>query len=227
MQVFKKILMAGCYFALGVSSAFAQDLSATNKKLGLFIGAEAGYQLLYTSVKTDSIDESVADNSILAGLRLGYEQYFNPYIGLRGYGTFDYAYAFDKKKGLTAVGKLIGADANNYFKYGINADLLVNFTENKDPIGLFVGVGYQWVQNEYLNKITKAYNDNPTIDRDKNNVSDNGFVVNAGLSKVIDNHRIELGARIPLYNYIKVDSEGGKTTIRNPIDIYLAYNYVF
>ncbi len=51
----------------------------------------------------------------------------------------------------------------------------------------------------------------------------NGFVLNAGISKEIDAHQIELGARVPFYSVLK----GANGQTRHIVDIIIAWNYRF
>ncbi|PAF48563.1 hypothetical protein BKH46_01275 [Helicobacter sp. 12S02634-8] len=223
MQATKKIFITTALSTLvGISSAWGYDSSARDKS-GVFVGAGLGFSSSYyshlqgvTTGKGSSELTSKTNTHMLYGIKAGYQQYFNAYNGLRAYGTFDYT-------SLTAP----IADKNknfNFLKYSVNIDYLLNFTDSPSPWGLFVGVGYQWVGSSYFD-VLKGPAPMPDV-----RISTNGFVINAGFSKIIDNHhRLELGAKTPLYNYFKLDfSTPGiteKATTRNLVDVYFAYSY--
>ncbi|PAF42091.1 outer membrane beta-barrel protein [Helicobacter sp. 11S02596-1] len=201
----EKIKNAFLGFACVALLAGAVESSEVSEKSGVFIGAQVGFATTYgsASVKTDiSSAEAFSINlGMLYGARLGYQQYFNAYNGLRLYGTFGYS---------------------ALFKYGANIDYLLNFSKEENSWGLFIGGGYEWVQSSSLNNLK---------DIQGSNVKQNGAIINAGFSKTIKNHnRIDFGVTIPLYKYADFETTGPvalKYKFSNPFDLYLAYNYSF
>ncbi|PAF42090.1 outer membrane beta-barrel protein [Helicobacter sp. 11S02596-1] len=190
--------------------------SEVSEKSGVFIGAQVGAAIGYTSISVANLGafnftgEAEFVTNMQYGARIGYQQYFNAYNGLRLYGTFDYTNF---------------ASEDDFFKYSVNLDYMLNFSDSKNAWGIFAGVGYQWVQSKKLKEFKKG---------DGAKVIQNGMVINAGLSKIINNHnRFEFGVKVPLYDYLKLndtDLTAGKitkSTTNNPFDIYLAYSYSF
>ncbi|PAF50488.1 outer membrane beta-barrel protein [Helicobacter sp. 13S00477-4] len=220
----KALIITGCVISLSTSSVLAYDMSAKEKS-GLFVGAEVGFSLGYGSFSDKEIDSKTSKTEVttnmLYGAKLGYQQYFNAYNGLRVYGTFDYT-----NFTVAASDPVSNWDS---FKYSADIDYLLNFSDSDSPWGFFVGAGYQWVQAKGLSDLKKASKGNST-----GKVMDNGFVINAGFSKIISNHnRLELGVKVPLYNYVKAhatdtDADAVMDAVtRNAVDIYLSYSYSF
>ncbi|PAF49259.1 hypothetical protein BKH41_04045 [Helicobacter sp. 12S02232-10] len=212
----KALATAGMILAM-TNSAFADNRS---DKSGIFIGAELGGSIGYSLAKNKDPDSMESETKILTnlqyGARIGYQQYFNAYNGLRLYGTFNYT---------NFTYPLNDSASTDLFKYGANIDYLLNFSDSESPWGLFIGGGYQWVQSKDFSNMKKNASE-------YEKVASNGFVINAGFSKIIDNHsRLELGVKVPLYNYYTYDfsdaSESTKIRLRNPVDIYVAYSYSF
>ncbi|PAF41732.1 outer membrane beta-barrel protein [Helicobacter sp. 11S03491-1] len=222
----KALVIAGCALSLGASTALAENTNVRDQS-GIFAGLEIGSSLGYGSSSTREVNgvaftetfTSGVNSNMLYGARIGYQQYFNAYNGLRLYGTFDYSnFSPPLNPKVTA----------NFFKYGVSLDYLINFSDTQNPWGIFVGAGYQWVQS-------KSFVDEKKIPKDiheTKKITQDGIIINAGISKIINNHnRLELGVKVPLYNYIKYSKSENenedKATLRNPADIYLAYSYSF
>lgn len=193
---------------LGVSSLQA------NEKSGVFIGGNVGIAANadQVSIAVSSGGGSFSANSATIalnpsyGVKAGYQQYFGAYNGLRIYGSFDYSHL----------------DHNEMMKYGANIDYLVNFSDSDSPWGIFLGGGYEWLDGE----VKKFLNDRVLIDGIK--VHTTGFFVNAGFSKIYNNHhRIEFGAKVPLYTYSSIDIPGVKVFIRTFAVAYIGYSYSF
>lgn len=192
------------FFVFFVSILGISVLQA-NEKSGVFIGGDVGIVANsgFGSIVIDSTEISLSPSY---GIRAGYQQYFGNYNGLRIYGNFNYLYLH-----------------NNYMmKYGVNIDYLLNFSDNDSPWGFFAGIGYEWMDGAVKNALNKI----DLLDGEK--IHTNGLLVNVGFSKIYDNHhRIEFGAKIPLYAYDSIDTPIIKDSIRTFATVYLAYSYSF
>lgn len=184
---------------LGISALQA------NEKSGVFIGGDVGI-VANSGSGSITIDSTEISLSPSYGIRTGYQQYFGDYNGLRIYGNFNYLYL-----------------NNDYMmKYGVNIDYILNFSDSDSPWGFFAGVGYEWMSGA----VKKALDKENLSDGEK--IHTNGLLVNVGFSKIYDNHhRIEFGAKIPLYPYVSIDTPDIKDSIRTFATVYLAYSYSF
>lgn len=212
-----------------ISATVAGCLLSTlvaNEKSGVFVGVQAGAPINYisgkasvsTSMSSAETSETHIETSWLVGGRIGYQQYFNDYNGLRLYGTVDYS--------RFSMPGLDNSPLWNNIKYGVILDYLLNFSSGPSPWGLFIGGGYQWLGGEIVDLLKDA--ESPAKSNNQ------GFVVNAGISKIISDHnRIEIGARVPMYSMISEDYSDSTTgikatmSLRNAVDIYVAYSYSF
>lgn len=192
-----------------------------NEKSGVFIGADVGYALnvshesldLQGNTGSSSFSTQASSTGVIFnlsyGLRVGYQQYFGNYNGLRIYGNFNYSN--------------FGSDS--MMKYGANVDYLLNFSDTDSPWGLFVGVGYEWMGGKSKDVLERE-KENPVVPTQK--IKTDGLLVNVGLSKIYNNHhRIEFGARVPLYTYNDIDTPNIKVFKRTLTTIYFGYSYSF
>ncbi|PAF53048.1 hypothetical protein BKH42_08130 [Helicobacter sp. 13S00482-2] len=184
-----------------------------NEKSGVFIGADIGFAMNSGSGSVDAGDYGSAKSVTVVfnmsyGVRAGYQQYFGNYNGLRLYGNFNYLH--------------FGSDA--MMKYGANLDYLLNFSDSDSPWGIFAGVGYEWVGGEAKDSLSKS----KQSAIEGRTIATDGLLVNVGFSKIINNHnRIEFGAKIPLYNYDKIETPIVKATTHTLATVYVAYSYSF
>ncbi|PAF42099.1 outer membrane beta-barrel protein [Helicobacter sp. 11S02596-1] len=218
----KKIFIAGaCLFAMQTNALLAED-SIASQRSGLFIGPEIGGSIAYVWDAEKDGPKPTGEYSyvtpdptfnILLGGKIGWQQYFNAYNGLRAYGVFNWVnFKFPNIE-----------KTDSFLKYSINLDYVVSFSKEKSYWGMFAGLGYQWVQSKTLSDLKKAL---PYID-EFDSVNNNGLLINIGVLENIDeHHQIEAGIRIPVYYYAKGEDEVSTNTLRS-LDIYLAYNYKF
>ncbi|PAF50486.1 outer membrane beta-barrel protein [Helicobacter sp. 13S00477-4] len=222
MKTSKLIAISQRFFISIALISFVNALQADDKS-GVFAGLQIGGMVSY--MKTNSIENGVIqiDNldknvDFSSGVRAGYQQYFNPYNGLRIYATFDYSYF-----------KNIGFDPPKFydmFRYSAAADYLINFSNDDSPWGLFLGGGYEWLEGK---KFLQWIDDMKENDGE---TKTNGLFVNLGLSKTFLNHnRFELGAKIRLYKIWSfkwvTDTTNQSQVFTNPVDFYLSYSYIF
>ncbi|PAF42100.1 outer membrane beta-barrel protein [Helicobacter sp. 11S02596-1] len=217
----KILLVSACLFAIHTTALLAQNTIASEKS-GLFIGAGIGGAMGYGGIATFGDNAHFEEHnslSMLLGTRIGYQQYFNAYNGIRAYTTFDYTYfnlpSSNSKK------------ATSLFETGINLDYLIDFTKSQSPWGAFVGIGYHWVQSKLFDEYKKEAR---LISGDtKVKKVSNGATINLGVSKTFNiHHHIELGARVqPSSYFIEMKDKNNSIEDRDYINIYLAYNYLF
>lgn len=178
-----------------------------DEKSGVFIGGDVGIVANSTegSITIGSTEVSLSPSY---DVRVGYQQYFGNYNGLRVYGNFNYLYL----------------DNDYMMKYGINIDYLLNFSDSESPWGFFVGAGYEWIGGAAKKTLDKKKAD--SLDGEK--IKTDGVLINVGFSKIYNNHhRIEFGAKVPLYAYTSIDAADIKDSTRTFATLYFAYSYSF
>lgn len=87
----------------------------------------------------------------------------------------------------------------------ISGSLNIDFLINAVYLDFFVGGGYGG--DYFLNERFFSH----------------GFLLNVGISKAIDAHQIELGARVPFYRVMN----GASGRVKHIVDIVISYNYRF
>lgn len=122
------------------------------------------------------------------GILGGYTHFFNPYFGLRGYGSFDYGMGVgsDSRSISSTTARSSSIDiSSNFMLIGFGGDMLAEFAFGKNKAYSFgailgLGGGYMIYKDDfYFNKINKF-----------------GLIINAGLSfGFLHKHRIELMAK--------------------------------
>lgn len=208
-------------FSIFFASIVGISALQANEKSGPFIGVDLGFAV---NASHESIDVSLntANSSFSTkasstgaifnmsyGAKVGYQQYFGNYNGLRVYGNFNYLH--------------FGSDG--MLKYGANIDYLLNFSDSDSPWGFFVGVGYEWMGGKTKDVLDREKKD-PIFDSQK--IKTQGLLANVGFSKIYDNHhRVEFGAKIPLYTYNDIDTPNVKVFKRTLAVIYIGYSYSF
>lgn len=185
------------------------------KRSDLFFGVQLGANLNHISVLGDANKTYLDPNY---GLSIGYEAYFGAYGGVRFYANINYENMnLDFSDTQLNVGML---------HYALNADYLFEFLNPSNPIGFFIGMGYEWNNSELSKKL---------IEDAKNQYikgNSQGFLMNMGISQIfLKSNKLELGMRIPLYTYIKMERiskmKNLQVNIRSWGNFYLAYSYLF
>ncbi|MCQ2934061.1 Hop family adhesin HopZ [Helicobacter pylori] len=204
-------------------SAYSQLLSATQ---------ELGHNPFRRVGLISSQTNNGAMNGI--GVQIGYKQFFGEKRrwGLRYYGFFDYNHAYIKSSFFNS--------ASDVFTYGVGADVLYNFINdkatknNKISFGVFGGIalaGTSWLNSQYVNLAT--FNNFYSA---KMNVANFQFLFNLGLrmnlaknkkkaSDHVVQHGVELGVKIPTINTNYYSLLGTQLQYRRLYSVYL--NYVF
>ena len=137
------------------------------------------------------------------GILGGYTHFFIPYVGLRGYGGFDYGIAIGEKvdniSGTGGSRKLTTTPKANYYLLTVGADLLAEyaFGENRHfSVGAVVGLGGGYM----MYRSDRVFNNLDWFNKF-------GLIFNAGVSfGFLHKHRIELLARLtPFIDFIGYD----------------------
>ena len=123
-----------------------------------------------------------------AGILGGYTHFFIPYVGLRGYGEFDYGIAIGERKDDTVgdgIDDKVIKYKGNYYLISLGMDLLAEYAFGQDrhfSVGGVLGIGGGYIihKGDIFNDFSKF-----------------GFIVNAGISfGFLHKHRIELLAKL-------------------------------
>lgn len=128
----KKIVAFGlCALSFGLADGKFQEKSS------MFVGFSSGGGQISQTIANNG---DIKSTQFLAafGTQVGYKYFFNEYLGVRGYGAFDYAGGSGKGKG-----DLDGFDtAYSAMNVTANADVLFNaFNTQSTSYGVFVGIG--------------------------------------------------------------------------------------
>lgn len=189
--------------------------SPSPKRSDLFFGVQLGANLNHISILEDT-NKTYLDPTY--GLSIGYEAYFKAYGGVKFYANVNYENMhLDFSNAQLNVGML---------HYALNADYLFEFLNPSNPTGFFIGMGYEWNNSELSKKL---------IEDAKNQYikgNSQGFLMNMGISQIfLKSNKLELGMRIPLYTYIKMERiskmKNLQVNIRSWGNFYLAYSYLF
>ena len=185
--------------------------SISQLKSGGFIGVNLGGGLTmdatlncvdctFNGNNTTDIKSTFNLSHFDAGILGGYTHFFIPYVGLRGYGGFDYGIAMGEKVDRIDIGmtdKTNTTKANaNYYLITIGADLLAEyaFGENRHfSVGAVLGLGGGYM----MYRSNEVFNNLDWFNKF-------GLIFNAGVSfGFLHKHRIELLARLtPFIDFI-------------------------
>ena len=200
---------------------------------GLFLGLDTGYSFQFnkTQVKNSKeIDTASGMAGANIGVKAGYNFFFTPMFGVRGY--LDYTFVFGPRGeanegGGTNTSSSALASAH---LITLNADLLVNIMQTDSvAFGAFVGIGLGYGM---ASNVTTS---NPGTTTTTMKAS--GFIlpINVGLSLTANNHhRFELGFKIPTLGItpteqggVKVDPKQYETNSIRYFTTSVGYSYIF
>lgn len=178
------------------------DLKYEKKyKRGVYVQASLGGSMHYANFEGSYANnpkesyKSLELNTIV-GVGLGYQIFFNAYNGLRIFSTTLYGdFKTPKYK-----------DNKPFYiiSTGVGLDYLVDFTKGKNPLGYFIGFGYEWNYGKFLSDLKNS----PYI-LDASVFNTHGFFAKTGFSKTFSwRHRIELEYRIPFYSFLNFSGSG-------------------
>ncbi|RDU70720.1 outer membrane beta-barrel protein [Helicobacter aurati] len=202
------VLVAGSFLSVAFSNvAFAEE------KSGAFAGVHLGLAILNNSVYLNNKKEKDASERALtfnAGIQAGYQYFFVPLFGVRGYLGYD----FDVNAKFTKQGRRTGVH-----NITLNFDGLVNFINSDNfTLGAFLGFGLGYgivvATGEKIEGTTY-----------------NGFniPINVGLATTFGSHKIEIGGKIQTLaagHTLKLGNQEIATRY-NPHTIYVGYSYIF
>ncbi|MDY5823208.1 MAG: outer membrane beta-barrel protein [Helicobacter sp.] len=226
------IMAASTLLAIGLgNTALADD---GGEKSGLFVGVHGGVSLfgvgMYDETGKKATDRELKDNfgvnasttSFNVGLKAGYQYFFMPIVGVRGYLGYD----FNGSRALMKLGMGM-KDVNVSFQnITLNADVMVNFLNTDSfTLGAYVGFGLGY-------GITGMTGQKAVIDQIIGKMKYNGFniPINVGIAATFGgSHKVEIGAKIQALSagYSSNDKNDKSETLMNTHVINVGYSYIF
>lgn len=194
---FKKI---ACVAALSLMPmmAFADDGVGgdSGNGSGLFLGLDTGYSFQFTKTQVKNSKEIDTASSMAGaniGVKAGYNFFFTPMFGARGYLDYTFVFGPSGEASEGGAAKTSSSTLASAHLITLNADLLVNIMQTDSvAFGAFVGIGLGYG----MASSTTTSNPGTTTTAYKAG----GFLlpINVGLSLTANNHhRFELGFKIP------------------------------
>lgn len=231
-----KVAILSLFVALSLSAIKAEDRS------GLFIGAQVTYgDLLYSEDNkinvTNNTNKANGYRSSVNtgpgyGILGGYNLWFNPFFGMRAYGSVFYNdFKFYTEEFVMGSIRVSGGKDSTYqINLSANIDAMLNFFVRRNfSAGFFVGgsVAMQYWNSSRLDAINELYqsympggknhapiNTNPGEQRLDDNRIALGVAVNAGVrANFYGFHTLEAGARIPFRPTTIIDGYLEKTNL--------------
>ncbi len=239
MNKFLSIVAVSSLFASSIALADGIDgagESAGGEKSGLFVGVHGGVTLFGLS-QYDSNGKKLSDKDFKAsglnamdasfdiGAKIGYQHFFMPLVGVRGYLSYD----FEGSRNFMKVPGF-GTAKVSFQNIALNVDALINFINNDNfTFGVYAGFGLGYGISS-LSSSNKTIQEN-IKDYEKNVANYSGFNIplNIGVAATFaTHHKVELGAKIQTlaagYS-VKNDKKAG--IFINPYVINIGYSYIF
>ena len=227
------IMAASTLLAVGLGNTALADEGG--EKSGLFVGVHGGVTLfglgVYDVNGKKATDRELKDNfgvnasttSFNVGLKAGYQYFFMPIVGVRGYLGYD----FNGSRALMKLGMGM-KDVNVSFQnITLNADVMVNFLNTDSfTLGAYVGFGLGY-------GITGITGQKEVIDQIiGNNMKYNGFniPINVGIAATFGgSHKVEIGAKIQALSagYSSKTKNDKSEMLMNTHVINVGYSYIF
>ena len=226
------IIAASTLLAIGLGNTALADEGG--EKSGLFVGVHGGVTLFGVGAydangkKTtdkqfkENFDVNASTTSFNVGLKAGYQYFFMPIVGVRGYLGYD----FNGSRTLMKLGTGM-KDVNVSFQnITLNADVMVNFLNTDSfALGAYVGFGLGY-------GITGVTGQKAAIDMVINNMNYNGFniPINVGIAATFaGSHKVEIGAKIQALSAgYSAKAKNDKTEyLVNTHVINVGYSYIF
>ena len=228
------IMAASTLLAIGLSNTALADESG--EKSGLFVGVHGGVSLFgvgmydgngkkYTDKQfKDQTGTDASTASFNVGLKAGYQYFFMPMVGVRGYLGYDFngSRVFVKMPAAANM-KDISISFQNIT---LNADVMVNFLNTDSfTLGAYVGFGLGY-------GITGVTGPKAGIDRFLGNMNYNGFniPINVGIAATFaGSHKVEIGAKIQALSagYSSKTKNDKSEMLINTHVINVGYSYIF
>ena len=226
------IMAASTLLAVGLSNTALADEGG--EKSGLFVGVHGGVSLfgvgIYDETGKKTTDRELKDNfgvnasttSFNVGLKAGYQYFFMPIVGVRGYLGYD----FNGSRALMKLGMGM-KDVNVSFQnITLNADVMVNFLNTDSfTLGAYVGFGLGY-------GITGLTGEKTIVDTLNKGQDYNGFniPINVGIAATFaGSHKVEIGAKIQALSagYSSKTKNDKSEILMNTHVINVGYSYIF
>ncbi|PAF44986.1 outer membrane beta-barrel protein [Helicobacter sp. 11S02629-2] len=191
---------------------YAHDIVTATDKTGVFVGVETGFSIgRYYNNGGNYLDDSLGE---FVGAKAGYNFFFNRYIGLRAYGSYNYSPVIIMKDSRYFV---MPSVHEMYFNIDAMLDI---YSANDLSFGAFAGLGAGYISGQ--------------------RVSGFNAVANVGISALINiSNKFEIFARIPILRNDLYVSDATPATDPNNfiappangsyrlVNIGVSYSYVF
>lgn len=226
------IMAASTLLAVGLSNTALADEGG--EKSGLFVGVHGGVSLFGVGAydangkKTtdkqfkENFDVNASTTSFNVGLKAGYQYFFMPIVGVRGYLGYD----FNGSRALMKLGMGM-KDVNVSFQnITLNADVMVNFLNTDSfTLGAYVGFGLGY-------GITGITDQKAAIDMFLGDMNYNGFniPINVGIAATFaGSHKVEISAKIQALSagYSSKTKNDKSEMLINTHVINVGYSYIF
>ncbi|WP_077388569.1 outer membrane beta-barrel protein [Helicobacter bilis] len=226
------IMAASTLLAIGLGNTALADEGG--EKSGLFVGVHGGVSLfgvgIYDETGKKATDRELKDNfgvnasttSFNVGLKAGYQYFFMPIVGVRGYLGYD----FNGSRALMKLGMGM-KDVNVSFQnITLNADVMVNFLNTDSfTLGAYVGFGLGY-------GITGLTGEKTIVDTLNKGQDYNGFniPINVGIAATFaGSHKVEIGAKIQALSagYSSKTKNDKSEILMNTHVINVGYSYIF
>ena len=228
------IIAASTLLAVGLSNTALADEGG--EKSGLFVGVHGGVSLFgiglydekgkaYSTQMYKGLGVDKSSASFNVGLKAGYQYFFMPMVGVRGYLGYDFngSRVFVKMPAAANM-KDISISFQNIT---LNADVMVNFLNTDSfTLGVYVGFGLGY-------GITGITGQKEVIDQIiGNNMKYNGFniPINVGIAATFaGSHKVEIGAKIQALSagYSSKTKNDKSEMLINTHVINVGYSYIF
>ena len=228
------IMAASTLLAIGLGNTALADEGG--EKSGLFVGVHGGVSLFgiglydekgkaYSTQMYKGLGVDKSSASFNVGLKAGYQYFFMPMVGVRGYLGYDFngSRVFVKMPAAANM-KDISISFQNIT---LNADVMVNFLNTDSfTLGVYVGFGLGY-------GITGITGQKEVIDQIiGNNMKYNGFniPINVGIAATFaGSHKVEIGAKIQALSagYSSKTKNDKTEYLMNTHVINVGYSYIF
>ncbi|TLD83815.1 outer membrane beta-barrel protein [Helicobacter trogontum] len=221
------VIAASVVCAIGFSNT-----AMAEEKSGLFVGVHGGVSLFSISMQGANGDRfpDSAVNAIFGdtmattfnvGANVGYQHFFIPLVGVRGYLGYDF-------NGSRKISNTFANGNLSFQNITLNVDAMLNFLNlDSFSLGAYVGFGLGY-------GIMGVSGDQALVDFFNNGYNYNGFniPINVGISATFaESHRVEIGAKIQALSAQAtpkgISSNDKSGIFLNTHVIHLGYSYIF
>ena len=226
---------------IGLGNTALADESGGGEKSGLFVGVHGGVTLFGLGMY-DANGKKISDKdvevalgvkpstaSFNVGLNAGYQYFFVPMVGVRGYLGYD----FNGSRSYMKVSDILPGEKDisvSFQNITLNADVMVNFLNTDSfTLGAYVGLGLGYG----ITSVTHEKKIIQDIIKDMLNGMDyNGFniPINVGIAATFGgSHKVEIGAKIQALSagYSSKSKNDKAEILINTHVINVGYSYIF